>query len=94
MKEKLQEIFREIEKQSGYQIIDTVCIWKCIRQEMLNWFQTGKSIDLGEGFGEFQTSLFVPTLLLHPLGHGSGHKCFLLHVFLGYSSIPPAPGLI
>lgn len=57
----MQEILRKIEKQSGYPTEETSCIWKCIKHEMLNCFQTGESVDLGEGFGEFRTSLFIPT---------------------------------
>ena len=59
-KVQMQEIFGKIEKKYGYQTEDIACIWKYIKQEMLNCFQTGASIDLGEGFGEFRTSLFMP----------------------------------
>lgn len=57
---QIQEIFKKIEIQSGYQSSDIARIWAYMQHEMVQCFQSGKSIDLGEGFGCLQTSLFIP----------------------------------
>ncbi|RHR25836.1 hypothetical protein DWX43_17070 [Clostridium sp. AF19-22AC] len=56
----MQEIFTKIEKQSGYHSSELAGIWELMKQEMINCFQAGKSVDFGEDFGCMKTSLFIP----------------------------------
>lgn len=57
---EMQTLYQRIEQKTDYSSADIERIWRLIKREMIYCFRNGKSVDLGEGFGYMQTSIFDP----------------------------------